>query len=109
MKRDFFHRFRDVAKFLFIVVCLTGGMSAVHAQDVLMLTDAEGCDTDVIQVELHMTNPDTPVDAFTIRFTFPEAMLDFDSCVQGPLVPSSGWILFGGLLPRNQFPRGVTA
>ncbi|MBN1296256.1 hypothetical protein JXA80_05715, partial [bacterium] len=92
---------------------------SMMAQDSLVCEDASGCDTDTVTVSILMSNPVTPVSVFTINMSFPDDILDYTSCVQGTLVPSGGWILFGCNSPSantlslagfglNSIPAGST-
>ncbi|HPQ41893.1 MAG TPA: hypothetical protein PLV45_16110, partial [bacterium] len=76
---------------LCLVILATAGVSA---QDSLICEDASGCDTDTVTISVLFSNPTTEVDAVTITMSFPDDILDFDSCAAGTVVPPGGWILF---------------
>ncbi len=89
------------------------------AGDFIWVVDSEGCNSDMIVVDVMVNNNDTPIDAYTVKIGFDENVLTYDSCEQGDLVPSGGWVMFdcnesnpGEIsnlafsLPDDQIPAG---
>ncbi len=63
------------------------------SSDIIQLQDFSGCNEDVVDVEVLISNPDTPVDAFVFHLNYCPDMLEFVDCFEGELDP--GWVMFG--------------
>ncbi len=68
----------------------------ISRADTLWVSDASGCLTDTVVVEISMANDDTEVDVFQFDLAYDTSMLDFveASCSEGTLVPAGGWLMF---------------
>ncbi len=78
----------------------TGGVTAVNAFGAglsrgndIWLEDFAGCGGETIEVDVMISNPDTPVDAFGFYISYCADKLAFVGCAPGDLDP--GWTMFG--------------
>ncbi len=60
--------------------------------DNIWILDATGCNGDVIEVDVMISNEFTAVDAFTFHFGYDTTVLEYVSCAPGTLDP--GWTMF---------------
>ena len=85
--------------------------------DLIWLTDVQGCTGDEVVVEVRMANAVTGVDAFLMTVLYDADMLEYQSCTRGDLDPD--WVMFdcyepepglvnmGGFsLPPDEVPAG---
>ena len=60
--------------------------------DEIFITDYTGCNGEVFQIDVNLTNPNTEVRAFGMDILFDNTMIDFNSCVAGELIDT--WPFF---------------
>ncbi len=71
----------------------SGGQEPPFNGDMIWIEDFSGCMGDMIEVNVMISNADTPVDAFGCYIHYDAGMLDYIECAEGDLDP--GWVLFG--------------
>lgn len=73
-------------------------LKALAQDDMIWIDDASGCENEIVEIAVRISNPDAQLDSFGVTLDYSTDMLEFVECRQGN--PDVDWLMFGANEPN---------